>query len=260
MNIKLTDRLGMLRKEVSGNTEALLTLNSPFGFEDEIHIKTTPKSFVTIELDKYIKPATIYTISGNIKYVIPVNWKLKAYHPDAFTQEDIAIKVSIPSNNFINSRRNLAFNSLDKRWDTGYFPHASANVVTRDEPWFEAKNAIDGVINQDGHGVYPYHSWGGGLREDLEFTLEFGRTVVIDEIRLYLRADFKDNHDIHWESGVLEFSDGHEMSVKMTGTKEADCITFEPRKVTWIKLHHLKREISAAFSALTQIEVFGNEV
>jgi len=46
----------------------------------------------------------------------------------------------------------------------------------------------------------------------------------------------------------------------MSGSIEPDIITFPEKKVSWIKLHHLKREISAAFSALTQIEVYGRDL
>lgn len=258
MKVKLTDRLGKLIKEIQGQEKCQLILDQSYGFEDEIHIEAEPNSFLTISVDKNIKPATVYTPSGKIHYVIPAGWKTKALHPDAF-KDTISISVTQATSAEISTRRNLAFNSLDKRWDTGYFPHASANVVTRDEPWFEAKNAVDGYLDRDGHGPFPYQSWGGGLRDDLEFTLDFGRPVLIDEIHLYLRADFTDNHDIHWESGILEFSDGHQMTIHMSGNSDADIITFPPRATQWIKLHHLKREISAAFSALTQIEVYGTE-
>ncbi len=258
MKVKLTDRLGKTIKETNDSNQCHFSLEQSYGFEDEIHIETQPNSFLTISLDKHIQPATVYTPSGKIHYVIPAGWKTKALHPQAF-KDMININVVKTDSSVISSRRNLAFNSLDKRWDTGYFPHASANVVTRDEPWFEAKNAIDGYLNRDGHGPFPYQSWGGGLRDDLEFRLDFGRPVLIDEIHLYLRADFTDNHDIHWESGILEFSDGHQMTIHMSGNSDADIITFQEKKTHWIKLHHLKREINAAFSALTQIEVYGRE-
>ena len=71
-----------------------------------------------------------------------------------------------------------------------YFPHASANFVTREDPCFYERNAIDGVMNNQGHGAYPYHSWAGGARNDLEFFLDFGRDVEIDKLVFFLRADF----------------------------------------------------------------------
>lgn len=44
--------------------------------------------------------------------------------------------------------------------ETTYYPHATANVETRNEAVFAARNTIDGQINNQGHGVWPYESWG----------------------------------------------------------------------------------------------------
>ena len=67
------------------------------------------------------------------------------------------------------------------------FPHAYANFVTREEPCFYARNAIDGVINNQGHGNYPFHSWAGGARNDLEYTLDFGKEVEFDKLKQVLK-------------------------------------------------------------------------
>lgn len=259
IEITLKNRISQLITKTSGETSVTLTHDQPYGFEDELTITARPGSYVLVDIDQYIEPSILYTPTGIIHYVIPAGWKTKAYNPEAFKTDTISVTASYADETLLKTRRNLALNGFDLRWDTGYYPHASANVVTRDEPWFEAKNAIDGKLERDGHGQFPFQSWGGGLRDDLEFVLDFGREVLIDEIKIYLRADFEDDHDIHWESGQLEFSTGETMTIHMSGSNEADVISFEPKKVTWIKLNKLKREISAAFSALTQIEVFGTE-
>lgn len=43
------------------------------------------------------------------------------------------------------SCRNLAKNVMDQHGETNCYPHASANVETRGEAVFAARNAIDGV-------------------------------------------------------------------------------------------------------------------
>lgn len=260
MKIRLTDRMGEEKAKASGETKVKLDFNEEYGFEDILIFETTPKSFVEIDIDPHFVNSIVYTPTGIIEYQLPVGYKAKAYHPDAFKGNKHTVTMELLPEERVKARRNLALNALDKRWETGYYPHAEANVVTRDEPWFEAKNAIDGSFKRDGHGAYPYQSWGGGLRDDLEFTLDFGREVLIDEIVIYLRADYTDNHDINWESGTIEFSNGYSMPIQMTKTKEGESFTFEPQKVTSIKLKNLKREFSKAFTALTQIEVFGQEV
>ncbi|MBK1879367.1 hypothetical protein [Pelagicoccus mobilis] len=260
MKITHTDRLGNKLTEASGEQSVEIEIKGEFGFEDILIFETEPGAFVEIDIDPTFNKSIVYVPDGKVVYQLPVGPKARAYDPDAFKGESHSISMSVVPQEELTKRRNLAMNSLDMRWDTGYFPHASANVVTRDEPWFEAKNAIDGHLLRDGHGAWPYQSWGGGLRDDLVFRLDFGREVLIDEIIIYLRADYTDDHDINWESGLLTFSDGDSMPIKMEKVEEGQSYKVEPKKVTWIELSELKREISAAFSALTQIEVFGKDV
>lgn len=259
MKITLRDRLNNLLASAEGDEKVCLNLNQQYGFEDILVFECKANSFVEIKIDEHIKPSIIYTPSGLITYQTPVNMKLKAYHPEAFKGNNHQIRMQIVDEAILHTRRNLAQNGMDLRWETGYFPHAEANVVTRDEPWFEAKNAIDGWFVRDGHGAWPYQSWGGGLRDDLEFWIDFGRLVTIDEVVIYFRADMVNDHDINWESGTLEFSNGHSIELRMVLSEEGQSFKFEPQTVKSIKLTNLKRELSAAFTALTQIEVFGVE-
>lgn len=260
MKITHTDRLGNKLGEASGEQSVEIVITGEFGFEDILIFETEPGSFVEVDIDPTFNKSIVYLPQGKIVYQLPVGPKARAYDPEAFKGERHVISMATVAKDRLLERRNLAMNSLDMRWDTGYFPHASANVVTRDEPWFEAKNAIDGHFLRDGHGAWPYQSWGGGLRDDLVFRLDFGREVLVDEIVIYLRADYTDDHDINWESGLLTFSDGEKMPIKMEKVHDGQSYKFPEKKVTWFELSELKREISAAFSALTQIEVLGKDI
>lgn len=257
LKITISDRIGNIKIVKVGIDSLVLNWDKTYGFEDILTIELEANSFVEVDINQHLKPSIIYTPSGTITYQIPVGYKTKAYHPDAFKLNRQVIRIKKVDTKLLDSRRNLALNALDKRWSTGYYPHAEANVVTRDEPWFEGKNAIDGHIVVDGHGAWPYQSWGGGLRDDLEFTLNFGRDVLIDEVIIYLRADLRDDHDINWESGVIECSNGFQLPIELIMTGKGQSFQFEAQKVNWIKLKELKREVSAAFTALAQIEVFG---
>ncbi len=260
MKITHTDRLGNLLSENSGKESVRLEISHAFGFEDILIFEAKPGDLLEIDIDPRFHKSILFAPNGKIVYQLPVGPKAKAYHPDAFSGEAHSISMRLASEDELRERRNLAMNSLDMRWDTGYFPHASANIVTRDEPWFEAKNAIDGHLLRDGHGAWPYQSWGGGLRDDLVFKLDFGREVLIDEIIIYLRADYTNDHDINWESGLLTFSDGDTMPITMEKSEEGQSYPINQKTVNWVELSQLKREISAAFSALTQIEVFGKDL
>ena len=128
----------------------------------------------------------------------------------------------------MKSYRNLALNVNDTHENTTCFPHAFANVETRGESVFAAKNAIDGVTANECHGEWPYDSWGINRNPDAEMTVDFGREVEIDRIILYIRADFP--HDNWWKKVTVTFSDGEEkeFSLKKTGCGQE--FTFEKKK------------------------------
>lgn len=260
MKITLTDRIGRQITEAEGNDEVKLIMEQAYGFEDILIFEVNKDAYVEIDIDPHINKSIVFIPTGRFVYQIPAGHKKMAYHPEAFEGKKHQVTMRVVSSETLSTRRNLAMNGLDTRWGDECFPHAYANVVTRDEAWFEGKNAIDGYILRDGHGAWPYQSWGGGLRDDLAFTLDFGREVIIDEIIIYLRADYVDNHDIHWESGMLLFSDGENMAITMKKTGEGQSFKFKPKKTSSIRLDQLKREVSIAFSALSQIEVYGVEV
>lgn len=58
--------------------------------------------------------------------------------------------------------------------DVPCYPHATANVETRGESVFAAKNAIDGVRANRSHGEWPYESWGINMQDDAAMKLDFG--------------------------------------------------------------------------------------
>lgn len=220
----------------------------------------TDYDFLKVDLDEHLHPSIIYMPHGYMHYAVPEGEKRLAYHADTFKGESHHLRLIPVTDEELHERRNLALNAYDKRDVTGWYPHSDANVMTRDESVFESRNAIDGCKENKGHGNYPYQSWGGGLRDDLEFELYFGRKVLVDEVIITLRADYEEDHDIHWESGVIEFSDGSTHAIKMHKTVEPMAFSFPEREVEWIKLNHLQREKSSAFSALIEIEVMGKEL
>ncbi len=228
--------------------------------EGAYYVIETKEKYLKVDIDEHIHPSIIYIPDGRMVYKIPEGEKLTAYHPEAFKGSYHHVHILAVTKQELKERRNIALNGYDIRNAKGYYPHSDANVMTRDEAVFESRNAIDGYLDNKGHGAFPYQSWGGGLRDDLEFELYFGRTVVIDEVIITLRADYVDDHDIHWESAVIEFSDSDRLAINMIKTTEPQSFKFEAKEVEWIKLNHLQREISSAFSALSQIQVMGKDI
>ncbi len=249
--------------EQEGKEEVSLTYEGTYLESDKIVFDFDDEKYVFVDIGEHIIESFLYVPESLFEYSIPFGEKLTAYHPEAFQGDIHTIKVRVAKKEEISKYRNLALNGLDKHFPLEQkvqcYPHAYANIVTRNEACFEPRNAIDGCKDNSSHGHYPYHSWGGGLRDDLEFTLFFGREVEIDKIVLYLRADYKDDHDTNWETGTFEFSDGSRIPISMIKTPDPQEFKFESRKCTWVKLTEIYRPVSSAFAALTQIEVYGRE-
>lgn len=110
----------------------------------------------------------------------------------------------------------------------------------------------------DGHGEWPWSSWGINRDPDAELSLDFGRTVIIDRIVLYTRADFP--HDAWWTEGRFSFSDGSELVMPLEKKDGPQEITFPAKRVSSLKLSKLiKADDPSPFPALIQIEVYGAE-
>ena len=148
---------------------------------------------------------------------------------------------------------------MDKRGETTYYPHAIANVETRNESVFAARNVIDGRVDTQSHGSWPYQSWGTDQREDAQIKIDFGRKVQVDKIALYLRADYP--HDTFWNFIRVEFSDGSNKIVEPVRSYDAQYFEFDKKVITWMKLLNFKKaEEEIDFAALTEIQVFGNDI
>lgn len=230
---------------------------------DKFRVELCDGEFVKIKLDETLAESIIYVPDGIFEYDVPFDKERKAgYHPDAFAGESHRIRVSEPSEAEIYSERLISLNSHDRHNISKYFPHAVANFVTREDPSFFERNAIDGVIDNSSHGVFPYHSWGGGLREDLEFEVRFGTEVIVSGITLFLRADFP--HDTYWKELEVEFSDGTKVPAHLQGVAEGQKIEFLPKATEFIRLTGFRQQRvegdKLSFAALTQIEIYGKYI
>ena len=145
---------------------------------------------------------------------------------------------------------------MDNAENTGLFPHAKANIETRGESVFAARNAIDGCYANSSHGNWPYQSWGINQDPNAELTLDFGRAVRIDRLVFTIRADFP--HDSWWTQGTVSFSDGTSEVVELGKRAEPQCFPIKRQGITWLKVGQLiKADDPSPFPALTQIEAFG---
>ncbi|MEF2071102.1 DUF7402 domain-containing protein [Consotaella aegiceratis] len=257
--LSVVSAAGRILSERRGEDETWLVHRPTYEDGDSLVIESSETNqFVLIQMDDAMEPALLFLKDKRFELPIPFDGRRAAHSPRAFAGEmhRLHARKALPAE--IAARRNLAFNPYDHHDNTSLFPHAEANVETRGEAGFAARNAIDGQKANDDHGSWPYTSWGINQDPDAELTLRFGRPVAIDEVVLYLRADFP--HDAWWRRATLGFSDGSDLGADLSKTGEAQRIAFSPKTVEWLSLGKLiKADDPSPFPALTQIECWGRE-
>lgn len=243
-----------------GEDEAILVYEPEFSMGDEIVINSDVYGiYLIVQLEDSLPPVCAYLAENTFSFKIPFGEKRLCYSPRAFMGENHIIYIRKATSSEIHMRKNVAFNPLDNHNNNSLFPHASANIETRGESVFAARNAMDGQKASNGHGTWPYQSWGINRDPDAELKIDFSRDVLIDEVVIYLRTDFP--HDAWWEKVTLEFSDGTTLDVSLKKVEKGQSTCFEPKIVKWVKLHSLiKAEDPSPFPALTQIEIYGMEI
>ena len=243
---------------------------------DKISVYADGTNIISVQLDESLQESFLYIPNRSFTFTIPTERELQmGYAPTAFQGDRHKIFVREVEDEEFYTTRNIALNAHDLKNRTGAYPHASANFVTRNEPCFYERNAIDGEKNNQGHGPYPYHSWAGGARNDLEYTLDFGREVEVEKLIFYLRADFKHDHkgvphDSYWKNIDVQFDDGEIVKGEFvldntdlnTENEKGQEIVLEKTKTTRkIKLlNFIQVTEILGFAALTQIEVYGRYI
>lgn len=219
---------------------------------------STPGQYCVIQFEDTMAPALVYVKERAISFEIPMGEQAMVYSPKSFFGACHIIRARLASPEEIASRRNLAFNPYDAHGFPGFYPHASANVETRGEAVFAARNAIDGIYLNNSHGEWPYQSWGINQDPQAALTLDFGRPVTVDEIRLTLRADFP--HDSWWTSAKVCFDDGSSEVFSLNKDPRPQAFPIQKRTIESLTLCELiKADDPSPFPALTQIEVWGKE-
>jgi hypothetical protein len=244
--------------EKAGSDEVNLFFMAEYQDGDQILMESSEKNIhLWLQFDDALGKSLVY-ITDNITYLVPFGEKRFNMSPKAFYGNKHLLYARVARNYEITAYRNLALNVYDQNKMTNCYPHVSANVETRGEVAFAAKNVIDGVTANESHGKWPYQSWGINMQDDALIKIEFGRKVVVDRIILYTRADFP--HDNWWKSGIFTFSDGNVLEVEMKKFNSPHIFIFQEKKIEWVEFSKLiKSEEKSPFPALTQMEVYGVE-
>ena len=259
IKLKILDAVGRTLLTAPAGSRVSLVYNSSYQPGNRVALEIgTPGQYCVIQFEDTMPEAVVFVQKREINFAIPFGEQAITYSPKSFVGDCHIARARLATEQEIAARRNLAFNPYDAHGDTGFYPHAVANVETRGEAVFAARNAIDGVYENDAHGAWPYQSWGINRDPNAALTVSFGRPVVVDEIRLTLRADFP--HDSWWTEATVRFDDGSSEILSLLKTAEQQAFAIPPRTVTALTLCELKKAGDPSpFPALTQIEAWGTE-
>ncbi len=258
ITIRMLTSENVLLAQAAHETEALARVDRAYQPGDRIEILSDEKHLI-VQMDATILPGEVYLPDGKMTWTVPSGEHRLAYCPVAFEGGRHIVTARAMTAQEIAARRNLACNPSDLRGDTDFYPHCTANVETRGESCFAARNVIDGMRHSDYHGEWPFQSWGIGAREDAWCLLDFGREVEVDEMALTLRADFP--HDAYWVGGHVVLSDGSEIAYDLEKTGNRQFISLGVNhSIRWMRLERMcKSDDPSAFPALIEWEVFGRD-
>lgn len=258
ISIKVLDKNGSTLAVSRGEDTAILAVSHIYEEGDRIVYEISDeREFYVIQADDSLGEEIVY-LTNNMVFQIPFQEKRICYSPRAFQGERHLLTARKAREEEISGYRLLSRNRLDQHGDTGVYPHASANIETRGEAVFAARNAIDGIYANTSHGEWPYGSWGINRDPNAVWMLEFGREVCIDKIVIFERADFP--HDNWWKEATVQFSDGSSLMLSLKKTELGQSFSFEKKKIEWLRLERLiQSDEPSPFPALTQLEVFGWE-
>lgn len=257
ITIALLDKNGIRLAQASHENEATLCADRIYEEGDRYEI--TGPEHLWIRADVALPDGEVFLPDGHMTWCVPYGEHRLAYSPAAFTGTRHLFSAREMTDAEIHSTRCVSRNPSDLRGDTDFYPHCTANVETRNESCFAARNTVDGILLNTFHGEWPYQSWGIGTREDACLTLDLGRPVLLEKAALILRADFP--HDAYWISGKLLPDDGTEVSFPLNRTGERQWIDLSGHPpVRRIRLTDLiKSNDPSAFPALTQLELYGKD-
>ncbi len=247
---------GLRLAYTTGEKQANLLYEGTYQAGDELRFESDA-AYARVRVDALVDEARVYLPERRFTYRLPLSGdNLKVYAPGAFSGRKHLLSIRADEE---GGTYNLACNPADQRGETLAYPHAAANVETRGESVFCARNVIDGLTIAAGHGIWPYESWGIGARQDAYLTVDFGREVELDRVVLYLRADFP--HDAWWVSSVIETDGGARFAFPLRGVDGPQEIVLGGVRARTLTLKELvKCDMPSAFPSLRQLMAYGRNV
>ena len=155
IKLKILDEVGHTLMTCDADTNVSLVYTNSYKPGDRVALEIDhPGQYCVIQFEDTMPEALVYVVKREINFHIPFGEQAITYSPKSFVGSRHVVRARLALPEEIAARRNLAFNCYDEHGDTGFYPHASANVETRGEAVFAARNAIDGIFENSAHGEY----------------------------------------------------------------------------------------------------------
>lgn len=251
-------------KEVTGEGAVELAVSRAYQAGDKITV-TLPEGqhyLVFCMADGVMEETILYLPSS--KFIYNVQNSSMSY-PSDLTCGKCTITARIPTAEELQQTRNLACNPADLETNKKAFPHATTSNVHNkgnetDRLHFEARNAIDGFTQNNGHGGFPVQSWGPGSNMSAKDNLkiDFGREVSLSKLCIFIRADFP--HDTYWESCTVKFSDGSTMELNFTKTASGQEFALDNVKTSSITFTNFKKVAGSDWASWMEVQAFGADI
>ena len=188
-----------------GDTLAVLAIKQYlYQVGDKIVVTYTGATpYLMVQLDETLAPSLIYLKEKVWEYQIPLEESArKAFVDTAFHSARHQIMVRQAHTFEKDNYQNLSMNTHDQKEYSGAYPHAYANVETRDDAVSLRKMRL--ILSLVTFLMARIHLLLGELtKKEAQLTIDFGRPVETDWIRLLFRADYP--HDSYWEEVTLAF-------------------------------------------------------
>jgi len=261
--ISLVDAAG---KIVQSSAAGTLRLRRKYAKGDRVVVAGA--KHLAVKVDEHFAETILYCPKGVAEYPIPL-WQKGKYAkkyphpPKAFHGETHVITARAATAAEVVAYRNVACNPMDPHGSSTMFPHATSNSEWGEAGVFAARNAIDGFVETTGdHHSWPRQSWGphlpGGKHPELEFAIEFGRTVEIDKLVIVVRHNVRQNN--HWKRATVEFSDGSSETIDIAYNGERQELKFAKRRVDSLKFVKLVPDKPGKYAAFVEVEAWGRDV
>lgn len=250
----------------TGEGMVILNLDAKYAQNDTLSVKLPDgEKYLALSLSSRVGESIIYCPNSTFEMKIP---NLTTVYPNTMDSgQGVAyiantITARLVSEGELTEVHNLARNSYDLSNATTGFPHVTTVGSIKDsKDYYAGRNVIDGFTANKSKGEYPAQSWQpASIDAQTALTIDFGRKVKIDELRITVR---RADGDSYFTDCILTLSDGSTRKISLTNSAQEQVIDLGGVETTSITFSGFTVETSVSGGnnyGITEIKAMGTEV